>query len=445
MTPIVAIVGRPNVGKSSLFNRLVGQGLAIVDDQPGVTRDRHYADALIHGRVVTIIDTGGFDPTTTDPMGRGIALQVRAALDEADLVLCVLDGSEPPTGPDRDAVRLLRQSGKPVLFAANKIDNAKQAVLACDLYSLGVGELHCISALHGRGIGELLAAMVNALPPAEPEAEEPTDAPKHPRLAILGRPNAGKSSLFNRLVGSERALVDSVAGTTRDPVDSLIDFQGRTYQLVDTAGIRRRSRVERGVEGASVFSSLRAMERADVVLLLCDASEGVAEQDARLLGLCLERGRAIVVGVNKMDLLDRAGRAACLAEVRDTLRFASFATIVPISAKTGYGVEELMQAAGRAMEQLHHRVGTAELNRFFEQVLTTHPPPTRGGRAPRLYYITQAGTAPPLFVVVSNAPQHIAPSYQRYLTNQIRKAFGFESVPLVVRYRPKDRKSKAVP
>jgi GTPase len=444
MTPIVAIVGRPNVGKSSLFNRLAGQGLAIVDDQPGVTRDRHYADALIHGRVVTIIDTGGFDPTTTDPMGRGIAFQVRAALDEADLVLCLLDGSEPPTGPDRDAVKLLRQSGKPVLFAANKIDNPKQEALACDLYSLGLGELYCISALHGRGIGELLAAIVAALPPTEPEAEESADAPKYPRFAILGRPNAGKSSLFNRLVGSERALVDSVAGTTRDPVDSMINFQGRTYQLVDTAGIRRRSRVEQGVEGASVFSSLRAMERADVVLLLCDAVEGIAEQDARLLGLCLERGRAIVVGINKMDLLDRPKRAACLAQVRDTLRFASFTTIVPISVKTGYGVEELVQSAERAVKQLHHRVGTAELNRFFEQVLAAHPPPTKGGRAPRIYYITQAGTAPPLFIAVSNAPEHIAPSYQRYLMNQIRKAFGFESVPLVVRYRAKDRKTKAV-
>ncbi len=440
MIPIIAIVGRPNVGKSSLFNRLVGQGLAIVHDQPGVTRDRHYADAMIHGHRVTVIDTGGIDTTTTDPMGHGIARQVKAAVDEADVVVCVLDGTQAATAPDRDAVELLRRTGKQVLFVANKIDNQKLEASVHDLYALGLPQLIPISALHGRGFGELFQALVAALPPSEPEPAEDEQADRCPRLLILGRPNAGKSSLFNRLVGSERALVDATPGTTRDPVDSFVTFEDKRYQLVDTAGIRRRSRVERGVEGTSVVSSLRAMERADVVLLLCDGAEGISEQDARLLGLCIERGRGVVVGINKMDLLDRRARAACLSQVKDTLRFATFVQVVPISAKTGQGVSELMRTAERTFRELTHRVSTGELNRFFEQVLIRHPPPTQGGRAPRIFYITQVGVAPPLFVAVASCPEAIPMSYQRYVMNQIREAFGFASVPLVVRYR--DRKKK---
>lgn len=445
MTPIVAIVGRPNVGKSSLFNRLAGQRLAIVDDQPGVTRDRHYADVLLHGRTVTLVDTGGFDPTTEDPMGQGIARQVKTALDEADVVLCVLDGSVPPTAPDGDAVKLLRRSGKPILFVANKVDNPGLASSATELYAIGLSEFIAISALHGRGIAELQAALVARLPTTAPESESPephdvTDASQVARITIIGRPNAGKSSLFNRLAGAERSLVDSVAGTTRDPVDTDITFDGRRFHLVDTAGIRRRSRVDpRGVESASVFGAIRAMERTDAAIVLCDATDGIADQDLRLLSLCADRGRAIVVGLNKCDLLAKEARKRAIAQAQDALRFASWAQIVPISAKTGYGIAELMTTAHRACEQMHHRVTTGELNRFFEQVLANHAPPTQGGRAPRLYYITQVGTCPPTFVAISNAPDHVAVSYRRYVSNQIRKAFGFESVPLVVHYRAKDR------
>lgn len=445
MTPIVAIVGRPNVGKSSLFNRLAGQRLAIVDDQPGVTRDRHYADALLHGRKITLVDTGGFDPTTDDPMGVGIARQVKAALGEADVVVCILDGSMPPTAPDADAVNLLRRSGKHVIFAANKLDNSKLTSAASDLYSIGLTEFLPISALHGRGIAELESAIVSRLPDTPPE---PESAPEEgvARITIVGRPNAGKSSLFNRLFGAERSLVDSAAGTTRDPVDADIVFEKRRFHVVDTAGIRRRSRVDQqSVEAASIFGAIRAMERADAAVVLCDATEGVTDQDLRLLSLCTDRGRAVVVGLNKCDLLDRETRKQAIAQAKDALRFASWTTVVPVSAKTGYGLSELMQTAHRACEQMHRRVTTGELNRFFEQILQTHAPPTQGGRAPRLYYITQVATAPPTFVIVSNAPDSVATSYRRYVANQIRKAFGFESVPLVVHYRPKDRSADRRP
>lgn len=443
MIPIVAVVGRPNVGKSSLFNRLTGKKLAIVDDQPGVTRDRHYADALLHGRKVTLVDTGGFDPTTDDPMGQGIARQVQAALDEADVVLCLLDGSMPPTGPDRDSVKLLRRSGKNVIFAANKVDNLKTESTASDLYSLGLGEFICISALHGRGIAELESAIVKALPPSEPEPAAVEDDGVA-KIAIIGRPNAGKSSLFNHLAGTERSLVDSTAGTTRDPVNARLVYENRTYDLVDTAGIRRKSKIEqRGVESASVYGAIRAMEVADVAVVLCDATEGVAEQDARLLGLSADRGRGIVVGLNKCDLLGKEERKKAIAQASDALKFASWTTIVPLSAKTGYGVSELMMTAHRTSLSMRKRVSTGELNRFFEQVLTSHPPPTQGGRAPRLYYITQAAVNPPTFVAISNAPDSVVESYRRFVISQIRKAFGFESVPIVIHYRPKDKKGEA--
>lgn len=443
MIPIIAIVGRPNVGKSSLFNRLIGKRLAIVDDQPGVTRDRHYADALLHGHKVTLVDTGGFDPTTDDPMGQGIARQVQAALDEADVVLCILDGSMPPTGPDRDSVNLLRRAGKKVVFAANKVDNRTMETETTELYTLGLSEFFSISTLHGRGIAELEAALVKALPPPEHETDV-VEEDGVARIAIIGRPNAGKSSLFNRLAGSERSLVDSNAGTTRDPVKARLTFENRLYDLFDTAGIRRKSKIEeRGVESASVYGALRAMERAEVAVVLCDASEGVTEQDARLLGLCAERGRAIVVGLNKCDLLDRDQRKKAITQATEALNFATWAVIVPLSAKTGYGVSELMSTAHRASLNMNKRIPTGELNRFFEQVMVTHPPPTKGGKAPRIYFITQAAVSPPVFVSVSNAPDNIHESYRRYVTNQIRKAFGFDSVPIVMHYRHKDKAKEA--
>ncbi|HTA90032.1 MAG TPA: ribosome biogenesis GTPase Der [Polyangiaceae bacterium] len=441
MTAIVAVVGRPNVGKSTLFNRLVGKKLAIVDDQPGVTRDRHYAPAHIHGHNVTLVDTGGFDPTSDDPMQQGIARHVNAAVAEADVIVCVLDGSMSVTGPDREAVKLLRRSKKPVIYVANKVDTARHVPAANELYELGIPEIVPVSALHGRGTADLAQAIARHLPKAArgEKQEEALDDEIIPRLAFIGRPNAGKSSMFNRLTGSERSLVDDRPGTTRDPVDARIEADGRTFLLVDTAGIRRKARVERGIELVSVLQAIRSIERAQVVILMCDATTGVSEQDARLLGMCLERRRAVIVGLNKADLQKKGEQGKAEEKAREELRFAGWVPMVRLSAKTGRGVKELLDLAARASKEFKRRIPTGELNRFFEDVLNRHPPPTSHGRAPRIFYVTQAQAHPPLFVAMCNAPEYITEAYKRFVANQIRKAFDFRAVPISVEYRARKR------
>lgn len=440
MTPIVAIVGRPNVGKSTLFNRLAGRKLAIVHDAPGVTRDRHYAAAHVHGRDMTLIDTGGFDPSTDDPMGQGIARQVNAAITEADAVVCVLDGTLPPTHADQEAIRLLRHSEKPVVYAANKADGQRLADESNDLYRLGISPLIAISALHGRGTANLEEAIVDALPPPEPEEPE-DEASGIPRVALIGRPNAGKSSLFNRLAKSERSLVDHRPGTTRDPIDTQVVVDGREYTLIDTAGIRRKAKVHEDVELASVMRALRTVERADVVVLMCDSDAGVAEQDQRLLGICRERGRGVVIGLNKLDLLtDREARKKAEENVQDQMHFARWAPTQFMSAKTGRGVVALMRTVSSVYDDFQKRIPTGQLNRFFEQVVERRPPPTSGGKAPRLYYMTQARTRPPAFVVSASSADHVRESYRRFVGNQIRKTFGFEGVPFRLYFRDRKRK-----
>ncbi len=441
MLPIVAIIGRPNVGKSTLFNRLAGKQLAIVHDSPGVTRDRHYADTHIHGRDVTVIDTGGFDPTTDDPMGQGIAKNVRAAIDEADVIVCVLDGTGPAHPTDADAVRLLRHSAKPVVYVANKVDGPRQEDGALELYALGVDKVIPLSSLHGRGTAELGAAITSALPPAV--ATVAPDDGRATRVALIGRPNAGKSSIFNRLTGSDRSLVDHRPGTTRDPVDSEFEVEGQTFVLVDTAGVRRRSKVSEEVESASVMRAIRSIGRAEIVVLMCDADAGLAEQDQRLLGLAVDRRRAIVVGLNKVDLLAPKDRKKSMEDTQRALHFAPWAPVVPMSAKTGEGVGKLTKAIRKAASEYSRRVSTSELNRFFESVLERQPPPTKSGKAPRLYYVTQAQTAPPAFVAMTSAPDAIAPAYRRFVVNQIRKRFGFESVPVTVYFRARRRGRKS--
>lgn len=441
MIPIVAIVGRPNVGKSTLFNRLAGSQLAIVHDQPGVTRDRHYADTYVQGRDITLVDTGGFDPSAGDPLGAGIARHVGAAIDEADVIVCVLDGATPAVDADRETVDKLRRADKPVVYVANKVDSDARVAEAHALYELGMARLLMVSGLHGRGMAELEAAVVDALPPLD-HAEPPPDpgAASVPSVALVGRPNAGKSSLFNRLCENERSIVDDRPGTTTDPVDTVVEHDGLSYVLVDTAGVRRKARVTRGVEATSVLRSIRAVGRADVAVLVCDAALGVAEQDARLLGLCADRGRGVVVALNKVDLLSAKERGQAAEKARTALHFARWAPIVAISAKTGRGIDPLMRTVHLAHESFHKRVPTAELNRFFEEILQRQPPPTRGGRAPRLFYITQAETAPPVFVVMSSAPEQIRDSYRRFVQNQIRSTFAFEAVPLTVHFRRRSRR-----
>jgi GTP-binding protein len=440
--PVVAIVGRPNVGKSTLFNRLTRKRSAIVHDQPGVTRDRHYGDAEANGRPYTLVDTGGFDPTSVDPMKAGIKRQIDLAIAEADVIVCVLDATEPATSIDHAEMRLLREAGRPTIYVANKADSERAEAEANDLYRLGVDRIVCVSALHGRNVDELEDAIAALLPPpsaaaveAEPEEGKPA-GPLH--VAIVGKPNAGKSSLVNRLAGEERMLVDDRPGTTRDAIDTVVERRGKKYVFVDTAGIRRKAKVRKEgdyVEGVSVVQAMRAMERASVVVLIADAHEGVAEQDAKILGLATERGRGIVVALNKADLLDRAAYIEAEKDARDKLSFAPYAPICRLSAKTGRGVDVLCDTIDKVGESFSKRIGTGELNRFFEKVLSTHPPPTHGGRAPRLYFITQAATRPPTFVVSTSDPDKIHFSYQRYVQNQIRSAFGFEGVPIVVHYR----------
>jgi GTP-binding protein len=454
--PIVAVVGKPNVGKSSLFNRLVGRPLAIVHDQPGVTRDRHYADVWAVGRSYVLIDTGGFDLDNDDPMGARIRYQVELAVQEADVVVCVFDAQAGMTDADREAVAMLRRSGKPVVYAANKADTRSGETEALDLYRLGIPKVFPVSALHGRGIGDLEAAIVVALPPAAAEEPEPvdersvdTEAPaRPPRIALIGRPNAGKSSLLNRIAGKERVLVDERPGTTRDPIDITVTKDGRSMILVDTAGIRRKGKVTKEadvLEGASVFHAIRAMERCDIAVLLCDGAAGIAEQDAKILGLAVDRGRAVVIAVNKTDLLEAPARKKLEELARDKLSFVPWAPVVPISAKTGRGVGPLLTTIQDVFAAYRSRVSTGQLNRFFEKVLFTHPPPTMGNRAPRLFFVTQAETAPPHFVVMTNEPEHIHFSYQRYLTNQLRKQFGFAGVPLRITYKKRRRRGDEEP
>ncbi len=442
--PVVAIVGRPNVGKSTLFNRLARARLALVHDEPGVTRDRKYADTTAFGRPYALVDTGGYDPHDDDPMKVGIAGQVRAAIAEADAVLFVTDATTGPSEADRAAVALLRASGKPVFFAANKADSPGADAEAFELYRLGVDKVYPISALHGRGLGELEADVVAALP--ERSAPVATDEERPPpRVALIGRPNAGKSSLLNRILGEERVLVDERPGTTRDSIDALLERDGKRYVLIDTAGIRRKAKVAKAddaVESLSVMLSVRGIERAHVVVLLVDAADGVAEQDAKILGLAEERGRAMVVALNKADLLSKADFGKAEENAREKLSFVPFVPVVRISAKTGRGVPELFATIDRVRDAFLRRVGTGELNRFMETVLATRPPPTMGGWSPRLYYVTQAEVAPPTFVVMTNAPDGIHFSYQRFVVNQLRKAFDFGGVPIRVRYKARRKRGE---
>jgi GTPase len=442
---IVALVGRPNVGKSTLFNRLVGRKIAIVNDEPGVTRDRHYGDVLSRGRKYALVDTGGFDPESEDPMGQSIRRQVELAVVEADVIVCVLDAATSTAPADHAEVALLRRADKPVIFIANKADSPRLEAEAAELYRLGISDLILVSALHGRGIDELEAAIAAALPPAPPEEAAAPEEEAPVTIAVIGRPNAGKSSLVNRLAGEERMLVDDRPGTTRDPIDLAIERDGHRYVLIDTAGIRRKAKVSMEddvVEAVSVLHAIRAMERGEVVLLMCDAADGVAEQDAKILGLAVDRGRGVVIALNKADLLDKKELQKAEEAARDKLSFAPWAPIVHVSAKTGRGMGGLFETVRRVSAAYRRRVGTGELNRFFEAALETHPPPTSGGRAPRLFFITQAETAPPLFVIIASAPDKIHFSYRRYVANQIRSTFNLEGVPVRVKYKERRRREK---
>ncbi|HTM19190.1 MAG TPA: ribosome biogenesis GTPase Der [Kofleriaceae bacterium] len=434
----VAIVGRPNVGKSTLYNRLVGGRPALVHGTPGVTRDRRYGEVDYFGARFRVIDTGGLDPDAArEAIGAGIHRQAQVAIEEADAVLFLVDAVAGLTPVDRELAGKLRRTGRPVLLVANKVDSGKREALAGEAFELGMGDVHPVSAAHGRGVDEMLEALVALLGlkiGSEAEPEEPAAAEEEAgpvRVALVGKPNAGKSSLLNRLVGAERALVHHAPGTTTDPVDAPFEWGGKSYVLVDTAGMRRKARIEAEPEKLSVSLAIGAMERADVVVLMADVDEGVSEQDARIAQMVEESGRALVIALNKADLLGGAGAGAKAVEkAREEIHFAPWAEMVLISALKGDGVGALLEAVDRAGAAHRKRVATAELNRFFAEILETHPPQLYRGMEVRILYLTQGGTRPPTFLLFANRPEGVSPAYRKYVINQLRGRYGFAGTPL---------------
>ncbi|MEV0396926.1 ribosome biogenesis GTPase Der [Polymorphospora rubra] len=432
--PVVAVVGRPNVGKSTLVNRIIGRRQAVVEDTPGVTRDRVPYDAQWIGRQFTVVDTGGWEPDAKD-RAAAIAAQAEIAIGTADVVVFVVDAVVGSTDVDEAAVRMLRRSAKPVLLVANKVDNAALEVEATSLWSLGLGEPHPVSALHGRGSGDLLDAIIKAMPEAPPVSEPGVRGPR--RVALVGRPNVGKSSLLNRVSREERAVVDSVAGTTVDPVDSLVEMGGQPWQFVDTAGLRKRVSQASGTEYYASLRTAGAIEAAEVAVVLLDASEPISEQDQRILTMVIEAGRALVIAFNKWDLVDADRRYYLDKEIDRELKRIPWAIRVNVSAKTGRAVEKLAPALRAALESWETRVPTGQLNQWLTALVQATPHPVRGGRAPRILFATQAGVAPPRFVLFTTGP--LDAGYQRFVERKLREEFGFAGSPVEVSVRPRKR------
>jgi GTPase len=440
VVPVVAVVGRPNVGKSTLVNRILGRRQAVVEDVPGVTRDRVAYDAQWAGRDFTVVDTGGWTPSARD-RAAAIAAQAEAAVAAADVVLFVVDATVGATDVDTAAVRMLRRSEKPVIVVANKVDNAALEVEASRLWSLGLGQPYAVSALHGRGSGELLDAVLDALPAERAAADPARRGPR--RVALVGRPNVGKSSLLNKLAREERAVVDAVAGTTVDPVDSLVEIGGENWLLVDTAGLRRRVGTASGTEYYASLRTAAAIDAAEVAIVLLDASEPLAEQDQRILTTVIEAGRALVLAFNKWDLVDADRRYQLEREVDRDLRRVPWAVRVNVSAKTGRAVDRLAPAMRRALASWEQRVPTGRLNQWLTALVQATPHPVRGGRAPKVLFATQAGTAPPRFVLFTSGP--LDTGYVRFVERKLREEFGFEGSPVEVAVRARKRQNRTRP
>ena len=447
MRPLVAILGRPNVGKSTLFNRVAGRRLALVQDVPGVTRDRHYADTDWQGHPLALVDTGGFVPDEVTGLAAQVRAQAELAAQEADVVLMVVDGRDGPTAADESLARALRRTGKPVLLVVNKLDSATLAETGtADFYRLGIPDVFAVSAEHALGLDALLDAVVSRLGDRATQVEEPTEGEEGPvRLTILGRPNVGKSTLLNAIVKEERVVASPEPGTTRDPIDTTFVHKGRRFVLTDTAGIRRRKSMGEGVEKLSVLAALRRMERAEVAVLVLDGTEPGVDQDARLAGLVAERARALLVVVNKWDLVSKDPRTEkrTREELKWTLKFVSYAPIVFVSALTGSKVEKVLDLAAELHDQFRMRTPTPALNKLLARVVDAHPAPIVDGRPLRLYYIAQVGTAPPAFAITTNRPEKVPEAYKRYLSNQLRATFGLR-VPIQLFFREKPGKAKRV-
>lgn len=438
MMPLVAIVGRPNVGKSTLFNRLVGRRKAIVDDMPGVTRDRNYETVTRFDAPFILIDTGGFEPVSEDRLLQQMREQSRLAMEEADVIIFLMDGRAGLTPSDVEVVEMLRRVKKPVFYVVNKVDGEKLENEAADFYSLGVDALHTISAEHNRGVGDLMEEVVAALPNISNSAAD-EDITK---IAVVGRPNVGKSSLVNRLLGFERVVANPTPGTTRDSVDTMFSCNKKRYLLIDTAGIRRKGKTTQKLEKYSVVDSLRSIERADVALIVINAEEGVTEQDERIAGYAYEAGKGCIFVVNKWDAVEKDNRTLgkFVEQIKTEFKYLAFAPIVFVSAKSGLRINRVMEEVERVMAQYTKRVSTADLNRVFSEAVDTHHAPLSHGRRVKFYYSTQVGTKPPTFIVFTNQPEGVHFSYERYLINTFREAFDFTGTPLRIIFRGRDRR-----
>ncbi|WP_460773314.1 ribosome biogenesis GTPase Der [Microbacterium sp. GXF7504] len=441
--PVVAIVGRPNVGKSALVNRILGRREAVVEDTPGVTRDRVTYKAEWLDRRFSLVDTGGWEPDARG-IDKSVAAQAEVAVDLADVVLFVVDAMVGATSTDEHVVKMLRRSGKPVLLVANKIDDARQEPEAAALWNLGLGEPHPVSAIHGRGVADLLDKIMTVLPEVSAVAKHEIGGPR--RVAILGRPNVGKSSLLNKAAGEERVVVNDLAGTTRDPVDEIVELGGKLWRLVDTAGIRRRVHLQ---QGADFYASLRtsaALEKAEVAVVVLDVSQPLSEQDVRIIDMVLESGRALVLAFNKWDLLntpeleDADRRRYLEREIEQDLAHVSWAPRVNISARTGRHLDKLVPALETALESWDQRIPTGKLNAFLSELVAEHPHPLRGGKQPRILFGTQAGTRPPTFVLFTTG--FLDPGYRRFIQRRLREIYGFEGSPIVVNMRVRERRQR---
>jgi len=447
--PIVAIVGRPNVGKSTLFNRLVGQPLAIVEDIPGTTRDRLYADAEWNGIPFTLVDTGGLEIGVASPSDQHtegkppplsvaspqyvaqIRAQAKVAIAEADAIIFMVDVIDGLVAGDEDVAEVLRRSQKPLFLVVNKADNQARREAAVEFYALGLGDPYPVSALHGTGTGDLLDDVVASFPVQEAEEIEAI------KVAIVGRPNVGKSSLLNKLLGQERAIVSEIPGTTRDAIDTYLEWEGMPIVLIDTAGIRRRGHIERGIEQYSVLRALRAIQRADVVLLLIEAPKMVTAQDAHIAGYILEEARSVVVVANKWDLVEKDTYTMIeyTKRIRADLKFLDYVPVLFISALTGQRVNKVLPTALQVQRERLVRIPTSELNRIVMEAVAHHAPPSKGGKRLKFYYATQADVDPPTFVFFVNDTRLVHFSYKRYIENQLRKRYAFEGTPLRLSFR----------
>jgi GTP-binding protein len=443
--PVVTLVGRPNAGKSTLFNRLVGSRQAIVDEQPGVTRDRNVAVVNLDGREVLLVDTGGVDEQAQSDIARAVQEQTWLAAEEADVVVALFDGREGLNPLDADLVRRLRSLEKPVVYVVNKLDDPKLESNTAEFFALGIADPLPVSAEHGHGVAELIERVVGLLPSAMEEAQAPPDLESAVAVAIVGRPNVGKSSLLNAIAGYQRAIVNDQPGTTRDAIDTLVTRGDQCFLFIDTAGIRRRPRVREIIERASVVRAFRAIERAHVVLLLIDAVEGMTDQDARLAAQVLERGKALALVFNKWDLVAPAARKVSAYRERVASEYPAFASVPAafISAVTGTGVDKLFPLVTALYRAARKQPPTARLNSCLQAATRARPAPSVRGKNVRFYYIAQTGIMPPTFTIFTSHPEHIPSSYTRYLENELREHFGWNGIPIRLRFRARSRKSLA--